>query len=43
MCKYKEVRRNVYVLSLDSHTEVAEALEAFCAPVGVNLRRRPDS
>ncbi len=30
MYKYKEVRKNVYVLSLDNHTEVAEALKAFC-------------
>lgn len=30
MYKYKEVKENTFVLSLDNHVEVAEALGAFC-------------
>ena len=30
MYKYKEVKDGVYVLSLDNHIEISEALAAFC-------------
>ena len=30
MYKYKEVKENTFVLSLDNHVEVAQALAAFC-------------
>ena len=35
MYKYKEVKDNVFVLSLDNHVEVAEALDAFCNEMGI--------
>lgn len=35
MYKYKEVKDNYYVLSLDNHVEVAEALAAFCEEKGI--------
>lgn len=35
MYKYKEVKENVYVLSLDNHTEICEALAAFCREKGI--------
>lgn len=30
MYQYKRVKDNLYVLSLDNHTEITEALKAFC-------------
>ena len=35
MYKYKQVRDNMYVLSLDNHVEVAAALKAFCEEKGI--------
>ena len=35
MYQYKEVKDNVYVLSLDNHVEVAAAIAAFCAEKGI--------
>lgn len=35
MYKYKEVKNNVFVLSLDNHVEVAGALMAFCREKGI--------
>lgn len=35
MYKYKQVRDNMYVLSLDNHVEVSAAIAAFCAEKGI--------
>ena len=35
MYKYKQVKDNVYVLSLDNHVEVSAALAAFCTEKGI--------
>ena len=35
MYQYKEVKPGSYVLSLDNHVEIAEALAAFCAEKGI--------
>ena len=35
MYQYKEVKANTFVLSLDNHAPVAEALAAFCAEKGI--------
>lgn len=35
MYKYKQVRDNMYVLSLDNHVEVSAALMAFCEEKGI--------
>jgi len=35
MYKYKEVKDNLFVLSLDNHVEVVEALAAFCSEKGI--------
>ena len=35
MYKYKQVKENVYVLSLDNHVEVSAAIAAFCAEKGI--------
>ncbi len=35
MYKYKEVKDNVYVLSLDNHVEVSQAIAAFCEEKGI--------
>ncbi len=35
MYQYKEVKDHLYVLSLDNHAPVAEALAAFCAEKGI--------
>ncbi len=35
MYKYKQVRDNMFVLSLDNHVEVAAALKAFCEEKGI--------
>ena len=35
MYKYKQVKENMFVLSLDNHVEVAAALKAFCEEKGI--------
>lgn len=35
MYKYKQVKDNAFVLSLDNHAEVSAALAAFCAEKGI--------
>ncbi len=35
MYKYKEVKDNVYVLSVDNHEEIMAALKAFCTEKGI--------
>ena len=35
MYQYKEVKPGCYVLSLDNHVEIAEALAAFCTEKGI--------
>ena len=35
MYKYKQVRDNMYVLSLDNHVEVSAAIAAFCVEKGI--------
>lgn len=35
MYKYKQVKDNAFVLSLDNHAEVSAALAAFCAERGI--------
>lgn len=35
MYQYKRVKDNLYVLSLDNHTEITEALKAFCDEKGI--------
>ena len=35
MYQYKEVKENAFILSLDNHVEVAEALQAFCREKGI--------
>lgn len=35
MYKYKEMRPGLYVLSLDNHVEITEALGAFCREKGI--------
>lgn len=35
MYQYKEVKENLFVLSLDNRVEVAEALQAFCLEKGI--------
>ena len=35
MYKYKQVRDNMYVLSLDNHVEVSAAIAAFCTEKGI--------
>ena len=35
MYQYKRVKDNLYVLSLDNHAEITEALKAFCDEKGI--------
>lgn len=35
MYQYKEVRDNAFVLNIDNHEEIAEALGAFCREKGI--------
>lgn len=35
MYQYKRVKDTLYVLSLDNHTEITEALKAFCDEKGI--------
>ncbi len=35
MYQYKEIKDNVYVLSLDNHAPIAAALASFCAEKGI--------